>query len=95
MESRDLSNFGKVGTVALYKGEIRIMQLSVMGSVLCYSLLVGAYTNTLVTVVDVAEIARFWDRALSSMAYISATGISAHSPQKPSLHSTSPHCALS
>ncbi len=81
--------------MALYKGEIHIVQLSVMGSVLCYSLLVGAYTKIYVTVVDVAEIARFWGRALSSMAYISAMGISAHSPQKPSLHSTSPHCALS
>lgn len=36
----------KVGIVALCKGEIRLVQLSVIGSVLCYSLLVCALTVT-------------------------------------------------
>ena len=37
----------KVGTVSLCKGEIRLAQLSVLGSVLCYSLLVSDLRVTL------------------------------------------------
>lgn len=36
----------KVGTVALCKGEIYLVQVSVIGSVLCYSLLVSALVVT-------------------------------------------------
>lgn len=36
----------KVGVVALCKGELRLVQLSIIGSVLCYSLLVSALVVT-------------------------------------------------
>ena len=39
----DLSDSGKVGIVALCKGDIRLALLSTIGSVLCYSLLVSAF----------------------------------------------------
>ena len=39
----DLSDSGKVGIVALCKGDIRLALLSIIGSVLCYSLLVSAF----------------------------------------------------
>ena len=39
----DFSDLGKVCIVALCKGQIRLAQLSIYGSVLCYSLLVSAF----------------------------------------------------
>lgn len=38
----DFTDSPKVGTVALCKGEVRLVLLSMVGSVLCYSLLVSA-----------------------------------------------------
>ena len=39
----DLIDFGKVGIVALCKGNIKLALLSINGSVLCYSLLVSGF----------------------------------------------------
>ena len=40
-----LTRLQKVGIVALSEGEIRLVQSSMLGSVLCYSLLVGFFRD--------------------------------------------------
>lgn len=82
----DFSNLGKIGIVALCKGEIRIVQLSMIGSVLCYSLLVSAHIKILASV-HAAEIARFWVPALLFTVYVLGRDVSITLPRTALLHS--------